>query len=158
LQQESPGKNLDTLCLAVRQLALRPDIQVFCPLPQDFRANGKLSGICDDCPSITFVQPQDYLHFVYLMLNAHIILVDMGCSLMEALSLSKPVLVMGDATDLHKVEDSGIFKLVARNSGIILQECNMFLDDPSYYRAFSMHRNPYGDGRASQRIVETLLR
>ena len=157
LQQNKPGKILEALCLAIKNLAQRPDVQVVCPLPQDFRANRILCGICDDCPSITFVQPQDYLHFVYLMMNAHIVLTDKGYSLLEALSLSKPVLVMDDAIDSRKVGVSGSLKLVARDSGLILQECNLFLDDPSYYREFSQHRNPYGDGRASQRIVETLL-
>lgn len=158
LQQENSGKTLERLCLAIKNLAQRPDVQVVCPLPQDFRANRVLCGICDDCASITFVQSQDYLQFVYLMMNAHIVLTDRGYSLLEALSLSKPVLVMDDAIDSRKIAVSGSFKLVTRDSGLILRECNQFLDDPSYYREFSQHRNPYGDGRASQRIVETLLR
>lgn len=158
LQQEDSGQILEKLCLAIKNLAQRPDVQVVCPLPEDFRANGMLCGICNDCPSITFVQSQNYLHFVYLMMNAHIVLTDNGHSLLEALSLSKPVLVMDDAVGASKARVSGSFKLVARDSGLILRECNQFLDDPSYYRDFSMLRNPYGDGRASQRIVETLLR
>ena len=158
LQQENSGEILDKLCLAVKNLAQRPDVQVVCPLPEGVRENRVLCGFCDDCPSITFVQPRDYLHFVYLMMNAHIVLADKGHSLLEALSLSKPVLVMDDAISSSKAGVSGSFKLVAGDSGLILQECNQFLDDPSYYRDFSMLRNPYGDGRASQRIVETLLR
>ena len=92
------------------------------------------------------------------MMNAHIVLTDRGHSLLEALSLSKPVLVMDDAVDARKAGVSGSFKLVARDSGLILRECDLFLDDPAYYRDFSVLRNPYGDGRASQRIVETMLR
>jgi UDP-N-acetylglucosamine 2-epimerase (non-hydrolysing) len=158
LQPDNSGEILERLCLAVKNLAQRPDVQVVCPLPQDYRANGILCGVCDDCACITFVQPRDYLHFVYLMMNAHIVLTDKGISLLEALSLGKPVLAMHDAIETSEVGVSGSFKLVARDSGLILQECNMFLDDSSYYRKFSMHRNPYGDGRASQRIAETMLR
>lgn len=72
--------------------------------------------------------------------------------------MGKPVLVMRDLAERPGVIDAGTIKLVGTDAERILRECTMFLDDPSYYRAFSAHRNPYGDGQASQRIVETLLR
>jgi UDP-N-acetylglucosamine 2-epimerase len=65
---------------------------------------------------------------------------------------------MGDLPESVEILESGAFSHAGTDEGGILRECTMFLDDPAYYQAFSMHRNPYGDGHASQRIVETLLR
>ncbi len=72
--------------------------------------------------------------------------------------MGKPVLVMRDVAERPEVVDAGTVKLVGTDTERILRECSMFLDDPSYYRAFSTHGNPYGDGQASRRIVEMLLR
>lgn len=155
---ENHAGRLESICRALKRLAMRPDVQVIYPVHHDTQLNGIVDDVFANHPSIALVQPQDYLHFVYLMQAAYLILTDLGDPLKEALSLSKPVLVLRDVSERPATVDAGTVKLVGTETERILRECTMFLDDPSYYRAFSTHRNPYGDGHTSQRIVETLLR
>jgi UDP-N-acetylglucosamine 2-epimerase len=114
-----------------------------------------IDEICADYPNIALIKPQGYLHSVYLMLAAYFIVTDPGNTPKEALSLSKPVLEMPDMSERTNV---GTINSVEREAERILQECTMLLDDPSYYSTFSAPRNPFGDGHASQRIVESMLR
>lgn len=137
---------------------MRPDVHVAYPAPPNPKVHSVVDDLFADHPNITLVGPQDYLHFVYLMQAAYLILADSGDTPKEALSMSKPVLVMRDLAERPAVIDAGTIKLVGTDAERILRECTMFLDDPSYYRAFSTHRTRCGDGDASQRIVEILLR
>jgi len=95
---------------------------------------------------------------VYLMQASFLILTDSGGIQEEAPSLGKPVLVMREATERPEAVDAGTIKLVGTDEERIVAECCRLLDEPDYYKDFSTHRNPYGDGQASQRIVEILLR
>ena len=152
------GGGLESVCRALRRLAMRPDVHVAYPAPPNPKVHSVVDDLFADHPNITLVGPQDYLHFVYLMQAAYLILADSGDTPKEALSMSKPVLVMRDLAERPAVIDAGTIKLVGTDAERILRECTMFLDDPSYYRAFSTHRTRCGDGDASQRIVEILLR
>lgn len=149
---------LESLCRALKRLAMRADVQVVYPWHPDARLNSVVDEVFANHPNITLIQPQDYMHFVYLMQSAYLILTDLDDTLKEALSLCKPILVMRDVIERPQAIDGGTVKLVGTETERILRECTMLLDDPSYYRAFSGHRNPYGDGHTSQRIVESLLR
>jgi len=149
---------LRSLCCDLKHLALRADVQLVFPKPADC----SVGRIVDECfaglPNIALIPPPDYLHSVYLMQAAFLILADLGHIHKGALSLNKPVLVMADVSETHEAVEAGSIKFVGADAAQILRECTRFLEDPSYYQAFSSHRNPYGDGHASQRIVETLLR
>jgi UDP-N-acetylglucosamine 2-epimerase (non-hydrolysing) len=153
-RNEKHDGRLESLCRALTRLAVRTDVQVVVPVHPDSTANEVLDEMCTDHPNIEFIQPQGYLHSVYLMLAAYFIVTDPGNMPKEALSLSKPVLEM---PDMNGRPQAGSTDQVELDADRILQECTLLLDDPSYYRAFSIHRNPYGDGYASQKIVETLL-
>lgn len=154
-RHENNEGHLESLCRALKRLAVRADVQVVVPVSPDSAVNGVMDEICADCPNIELIQPQDYLHSVYLMLAAYFIVTDPGNMPKEALSLSKPVLEM---PDISERPETGAVNPVELDAERILQECTLLLDDPAYYRSFSAPRNPYGDGHASQRIVETLLR
>ena len=149
---------LTELCCALKRLAMRPDVQVVYPLHYDYKVNETVAAVFENHPNIFLVHPQDYLHSVYLMQTARLILTDLGSRLIEALSLNKPVLVLRDAGDLPEALDIGAAKLVGTDCGPLLRECSRFLDDDAYSSALADLRNPYGDGHACQRIVETLLR
>ena len=153
-RHESHDGRLESLFRALKRLAVRADVQVVFPVNPDSSVNEVMDEICADFPNIALIQPQGYLHSVYLMLAAYFIVTDPGNTPKEALSLSKPVLEMPDMSERRSAGTIDLELDVDR----ILQECTMLLDDPSYYRTFSAPRNPYGDGYASQRIVETLLR
>ncbi len=152
------GGGLESVCHALRRLAMRPDVHVAYPVPPNPKVYGVVDELFAGHPSITLIEPQDYLHSLYLMQAAYLILADSGDTPKEALSMGKPVLVMRDAAERPEVIDAGTVKLVGTDAERIWRECTMFLDDPSYYRAFSTRHSPCGDGQTSQRVVEILLR
>ena len=103
-----------------------------------------------------FIEPLQYLEFVYLMENSYLVLTDSGGIQEEAPGLGKPVLVMRDTTERPEALDAGTVKLVGTNYDIIVSEVSRLLDDESYYEKMSKSINPYGDGKACSRIVLTL--
>lgn len=148
----------ENICRALKRLAMRPDVQVIYPAHPEPRMRSTADAVFADHPGITVIEQQDYLHHVYLMQAAYLILTDSDDAQDDVLSLGKPVLVMRDVSERLDSDDVGTIKQVGTDTEHILRECTMFLDDESYYQAFASHRNPYGDGQASQRIVETMLR
>lgn len=100
-----------------------------------------------------FIEPLDYLNFVFLMEKADIILTDSGGIQEEAPSLGKPVLVMRNNTERPEALDAGTVKLVGTDYDRIVNEVSELLDNESEYKKMSHAANPYGDGLACQRIV-----
>ena len=103
-----------------------------------------------------FIEPLEYLSFVYLMEKSTIVLTDSGGIQEEAPSLGKPVLVMRDTTERPEALEAGTVKLVGTNYDKIVAEVSALLDDQAHYDAMSKAVNPYGDGLACGRIVEAL--
>jgi UDP-N-acetylglucosamine 2-epimerase len=108
-------------------------------------------------PRIHLIDPLDYLPFVYLMNRSHIILTDSGGIQEEAPSLGKPVLVMRDTTERPEAVEANTVRLVGTDCQRIVSETRRLLDSEDHYLQMSRAHNPYGDGRASERIVEVLL-
>ncbi|MBU1426568.1 MAG: UDP-N-acetylglucosamine 2-epimerase [Gammaproteobacteria bacterium] len=155
-RHENRSGHMASLSPALKCLAMRSDLQIVCLACSDSGMDEVMDEKFAGLPNITFVQPQDYLHSVYLMLTAYFIITGPDVTPKEVLALGKPVLEM---RDLSGYRDAGaIDDLAERDADRILQECARLLDDPACYRTFSFHRTPHGDGHASQRIVETLLR
>jgi UDP-N-acetylglucosamine 2-epimerase (non-hydrolysing) len=111
-----------------------------------------LNGI----PNIHLVPPMDYPSFVAAMQRCTLILTDSGGIQEEAPSLGKPVLVMRDVTERPDAVAAGTVRLVGANRARIVTEVSLLLDDPDHYRRMSRARNPYGDGKASARILNIL--
>lgn len=107
-------------------------------------------------PNMFFIEPLDYLPFVYLMEKSDIVLTDSGGIQEEAPGLGKPVLVMRDTTERPEALAAGTVKLVGTNYEKIISEVSLLLDDETYYNKMSKAVNPYGDGCACGRIVEQL--
>ena len=103
-----------------------------------------------------FIEPLEYLSFVYLMEKSTIVLTDSGGIQEEAPSLGKPVLVMRDTTERPEALTAGTVKLVGANYDTIVNEVSILLDDLVEYEKMSKAVNPYGDGLACKRIVEYL--
>ena len=116
--------------------------------------NRLLTGI----DNIKLIEPQQYLEFVYLMDRSNIILTDSGGIQEEAPSLGKPVLVMRDTTERPEAVDAGTVKLVGTNADIICSELDSLLTDEAAYKAMSFAHNPYGDGKACERIANELAK
>src|SRR5690606_35704845 len=106
--------------------------------------------------NVHLIAPQDYLPFVYLMDRSHIILTDSGGIQEEAPALGKPVLVMRETTERPEAVKAGTVRLVGTNPEKITQEITRLLEDESHYTRMSYAHNPYGDGKASQRIADKI--
>ena len=113
--------------------------------------------LLSDIENVRLIEPLDYLPFVYLMNRSHLILTDSGGIQEEAPSLRKPVLVMRDTTERPEAVAAGTVKLVGTDVELIMQHVDRLLNDKEEYEKMSLAHNPYGDGKASERIVEFLI-
>lgn len=127
---------------------LNPNVRK--PIHEVFGEN--LSGL----NNMFFIEPLEYLSFVYLMKSANIVLTDSGGIQEEAPGLGKPVLVMRDTTERPEALSAGTVKLVGTDFNKIVNHVSELLDNPEAYAKMSMAVNPYGDGLACKRIVHSL--
>ena len=104
-----------------------------------------------------FIEPLEYLNFVYLMEKCNIVLTDSGGIQEEAPGLGKPVLVMRDTTERPEAVDAGTVKLVGTDYQKIVDNVSRLLDNTEYYNTMSKAVNPYGDGKACERIIKTFI-
>jgi UDP-N-acetylglucosamine 2-epimerase (non-hydrolysing) len=107
--------------------------------------------------NVFFIEPLDYLPFVFLMNRSYLVLTDSGGIQEEAPGLGKPVLVMRETTERPEALEAGTVRLVGTDRRVIAEEVARLLDDQEHYAAMSRAHNPYGDGLACQRIVHSLL-
>jgi UDP-N-acetylglucosamine 2-epimerase (non-hydrolysing) len=157
-RRESFGDGFRRICDALVRLANREDVQIIYPVHLNPNVKGPVEDRLGSLARVNLIPPQSYLPFVHLMRRADIILTDSGGVQEEAPSLGKPVLVMRDTTERPEAVDAGTVKLVGTDSDLIFQEVSKLLDDPSAYEAMSRAHNPYGDGRASSRIGDAILK
>ena len=156
-RRENFGEGLDNIVEAVAHLAARPDVA--CVLPVHLNPNvrpiveRRLSRIA----SVALVEPIDYANFTWLLAHAHLVLTDSGGVQEEAPAFGKPVLVMRETTERPEGVEAGTALLVGTDCSRIMREANRLLDDNAAYRLMSRAHNPFGDGRASQRIVAQLV-
>ena len=156
-RRENFGDGFLNICNAIKDLAERyPNVDFLYPMhlnPNVRRPiNEVFSGI--EHANVFFIEPVDYLYFVYLMKSSYIILSDSGGIQEEAPSLGKPVLVMREVTERPEALEAGTIRLVGTNRQLIVDEASKFLDDEEYYLANQRIANPFGDGHACQRIYE----
>lgn len=155
-RRENFGDGLKRMCEALAELARRGDVQVVYPvhLNQNVQqaARRTLSGVGD----VFLIDPLEYLPFIYLMERAHLLITDSGGIQEEAPALGKPVLVTRDVTERPEAVAAGTARLVGTDPVRIVYEANRLLNSPQEYRRVSEIKNPYGDGRSAQRIVEII--
>lgn len=156
-RRENHGDGLASVCRALAQLAQRGDVQVVYPVHLNPNVREVVMGSLQGRPDVHLIEPLDYLHFVYLMGRAHVILTDSGGIQEEAPSLGKPVLVLREVTERPEAIAAGTVRLVGTDEQKIIAECSRLLDDAAYYQQFAQRSNPYGDGTASRQIAATLL-
>jgi UDP-N-acetylglucosamine 2-epimerase (non-hydrolysing) len=153
-RRESFGDGFENICQALRELAKRDDIQIIYPVHLNPHVREPVNRLLKEIEHVHLIEPQDYLPFVYLMSISYIILTDSGGVQEEAPSLAKPVLVMRDTTERPEAVTAGTVKLVGADKNKIIQNILLLLDNDDEYHKMSFAHNPYGDGKASQRIVE----
>ena len=161
-RRENFGDGFINMCTAIKDLTVKyPDLDfvypmhlnpnVRKPIHEVFGEN--LSGL----KNMFFIEPLEYLSFVYLMEKSSIVLTDSGGIQEEAPGLGKPVLVMRDTTERPEALDAGTVKLVGTDYNKIVNEVSSLIDDKAAYEKMSKAVNPYGDGLACGRIVNALL-
>ena len=160
-RRENFGDGFVNICMSIKKLAIKyPNVDFVYPMHLNpnvrkpiFETFGKdLSGL----GNMFFIEPLEYLSFVYLMEKSTIVLTDSGGIQEEAPGLGKPVLVMRDTTERPEALEAGTVKLVGTNCEKIINEVSALLDNEIYYNEMSQAINPYGDGLACSRIVAAL--
>lgn len=155
-RRESFGDGFKRICAALARLAQREDLQIVYPVHLNPQVRGVVMNELSGMERVHLIPPLDYLDFVWFMQRAHVILTDSGGVQEEAPYLGKPVLVMRDVTERPEAVRAGTVALVGTDAARIVSEVERLLDDPDLHGAFSRRINPYGDGKASQRIVDVL--
>jgi UDP-N-acetylglucosamine 2-epimerase (non-hydrolysing) len=159
-RRENFGNGFENICAALSSLAsAHPDTDIVYPAhlnPNVLEPVQRLLGTAAGNSNIHIIEPLEYLPFVYLMTRSYMIITDSGGVQEEAPSLGKPILVMRDTTERPEALIAGTVKLVGTDQRKIVEETTRLLCNESAYRAMSMANNPYGDGKASIRIVDCL--
>lgn len=156
-RRESFGGGFERICQAIAELARRyPDVGILYPVHLNPNVREPVNRLLASNSSIALIEPVDYLQFVWLMDHCTFLLSDSGGVQEEAPSLGKPVLVMRDTTERPEGVAAGTCRLVGTEPQRILEEAALLLDDPAEYRRRSSLANPYGDGKAAQRIKQVL--
>lgn len=153
-RRENFGKPLIDICNAILTLAKRyPDVTFIYPVHLNPNVRHTVYAILGNRPNILLIEPMEYVPFVHLMKRAHIMLTDSGGIQEEAPSLNKPVLILRQVTERPEVVKAGGAKLVGTNPDTIIAETIRLLEDTKEYNRMANIVNPFGDGRAAQRII-----
>lgn len=155
-RRENFGGGFESLCKALAAISERDDVEVLYPVHLNPNVQKPVNEILSDHPNVHLIEPQDYLHFVYLMDRAYFIISDSGGVQEEAPSLGKPVLVTRSVTERPEALDAGTIRLVGTDTDTIVTESTRLLDDKAHYQGMSEAKNPYGDGTASAQIVSEI--
>ena len=160
-RRENFGEGFRNICNAIKTLSIKyPDVDFVYPMHLNPNVRKPIAEIFgndkDKSGNTFFIEPLDYLNFVFLMEKADIILTDSGGIQEEAPSLGKPVLVMRDNTERPEALEAGTVKLVGTNYDKIIDEVSELLENEESYNKMSKAVNPYGDGSACERIVDFL--
>lgn len=158
-RRESFGAGFARVCEAVRRLAERfPDHQFIYPVHLNPNVRSAVMGLLGGLPTVRLLPPLDYAAFVRLMRRCRLILTDSGGIQEEGPALGKPVLVMRDTTERPEGVRAGTAALVGTDADAIVRAVTELLSDSAAYAAMSTAQNPYGDGRAAERIVGRIRR
>ena len=158
-RRENFGEGFLNICRGIKDLSEKyPDVDFVYPMHLNPNVRRPIKEIFGEerKENLFFIEPLDYLDFVFLMEKSHLVLTDSGGIQEEAPGLGKPVLVMRDTTERPEALEAGTVKLVGTDRDLIVGEVSALLDNENYYLSMSKAVNPYGDGQACERIVEIL--
>jgi UDP-N-acetylglucosamine 2-epimerase (non-hydrolysing) len=156
-RRENFGDGFFQITHALKDLAQQyPDVHFVYPVHLNPNVQQPVSALLSDLANVHLIPPKDYEPFTYLLKHCFLVLTDSGGIQEEAPSLGKPVLVMRDVTERPEAVEAGTVKLVGADRARITQQVRELLDDAQSYRTMARAHNPYGDGKACERIVEIL--
>lgn len=158
-RRESWGQPMENLCNAVRDIVrAHDDVEVVLPVHVNPEVRRTVRGILGAEPRVNLTEPLDYATCHYVIRRSHLILTDSGGVSEEAPSYHVPTLILRRTTERPEAVEAGIARLVGTDRARVLAEANRLLDDPDAYAAMKNNRNPYGDGRAADRITLAIAR
>jgi UDP-N-acetylglucosamine 2-epimerase (non-hydrolysing) len=160
-RRENFGEGFLQMCTAIKNLTLKyPDVDFVYPMHLNPNVRKPIHEVfgerLDNLGNMFFIEPLQYLEFIYLMEKSFLVLTDSGGIQEEAPGLGKPVLVMRDTTERPEALTAGTVKLVGTDYRIIMDEVSCLLDNRTAYEKMSKAVNPYGDGHACERIINFL--
>jgi UDP-N-acetylglucosamine 2-epimerase len=155
-RRENLDGGIDRICAALKKIVTQNDVKIVFPVHSNPRVKDVVYKSLSGNPRIILIDPVDYRSLVYLMMRARLVLTDSGGIQEEAPSFGKPVLVMRDNTERMEGILAGTAILVGTDVELIVSETNRLMQDNVAYRKMSEIHNPYGDGRASERIIQRL--
>ena len=161
-RRENFGEGFISICDSIRDLGTKyKDVDFVYPMHLNPNVRKPIHQVFGEdlhgLGNIFFIEPLEYLEFVYLMERSAVVLTDSGGIQEEAPGLGKPVLVMRDTTERPEALEAGTVKLVGTDYGKIVGEVSLLLDDKEAYEKMARSANPYGDGKACERIVKSFL-
>ncbi len=160
-RRENFGEGFHNICLALKELSEHyPDVDFVYPMHLNPNVRRPIAETFSNIThaNFFFIEPAEYLPFVYLMKRSYLIITDSGGIQEEAPSLGKPVLVMREVTERPEALEAGTIRLVGTDRKKIVSEASRFLDDAEYYEANRRIANPYGDGTACARIIDFITK
>ena len=153
-RRENHGQGFINICEALKTIAINnPEIDIVYPVHLNPNVQKPVKEILSNISNVHLIEPLQYEQFIYLMDKSYFIITDSGGVQEEAPSLGKPVLVMRDTTERPEALEAGTVKLVGTSKETIIKEAQKLLDDENEYNTMSKAHNPYGDGKACERIV-----
>jgi UDP-N-acetylglucosamine 2-epimerase (non-hydrolysing) len=156
-RRENFGQGFQNICLALKSIAeKRKDVVIVYPVHLNPNVQEPVKRILSGLDNVDLIDPLEYEQFVFLMSNAYTILTDSGGIQEEAPFLGKPVLVMRNTTERPEGVEAGVVKLVGTEKDRIVENTIELLDNPELYRKMSEAVSPYGDGKASEKIIDVL--
>lgn len=155
-RRENFGDGMENIAAAIQAVAARDDVACIFPVHMNPNVRAVMDKELGNLPNVAMIEPLDYPHFARLLSISHIMLTDSGGVQEEAPALGKPVLVMRDTTERPEGVTAGTAKLIGTDKNRIVSEIFTLLDDDAAYSAMARAHNPFGDGKASQRIAEII--
>lgn len=154
-RRENHGQGFINICESLKEIAItHPEVQIIYPVHLNPNVKGPVYEILSDIENVHLINPLSYPTFVWLMNKSYMIITDSGGVQEEAPSLGKPVLVMRDTTERPEAVEAGTVILVGADKERIIKETNSLLTDNLRYKEMAALHNPYGDGKACDRIVK----
>lgn len=157
-RRENHGQGFENICQALKEIALaKPDFKIVYPVHLNPKVQEPVNRILSGINNIILIEPLAYQDFIWMMNRSKLIITDSGGVQEEAPSLGKPVLVMRDTTERPEAVDAGTVILVGTNTQRIVSETLDLINNKDRFEQMSALHNPYGDGKACERIVNTLI-
>jgi UDP-N-acetylglucosamine 2-epimerase len=156
-RRENFDGGLERVCIALRRLAERGDVQIIYPVHLNPRVRVVAQAVLANHPAIHLIEPVDYLPFIAAMRRAYLIVTDSGGIQEEAPGLGKPVLVTRDTTERPEAIEAGTARLVGTDTETLVAAASELLDDGDAYARMARAKNPFGDGKAAERIITRLM-